>query len=108
MSEAVLDTFARRAAAVTVRRLLFGILGGAALAASLAGVFGTAAKQSPVRKVKRKNARRCQQVRNACRSILLAVPNPDILSQVALSCCGQCFAMDWLACVDAALAALEP
>jgi hypothetical protein len=101
MSEPSPVAFARRAVAGGPRRHSLLALGGAALAAGLAGAGGTAAKRNPVRKVKRKQARRCKVSRERCRIIPASVPNPDAFSLRVLACCEHCFAHDFLTCVFA-------
>jgi hypothetical protein len=101
MSEPSPVVFGRRAVAGSTRRYSILALGGAALAAGLAGVDGTAAKRNPGRKVKRKQRRRCNVSRERCRIIPASVPNPDAFSLRVLACCEHCFAHDFLTCVFA-------
>jgi hypothetical protein len=103
MSEGRVDAITRSAAGALSRRSSLRTLGAAALAAGLAKVAGIEAKQNPVKKVKEKNKRRCGQVREACRAIPLAVPHPDDVSGLVLTCCEHCFVGDFLECFTAGL-----
>jgi hypothetical protein len=102
MSESAFDGFTREAAARLSRRGSFATLGGAALAAGLAGPM-TAEAKNPAQKVKKKNNQRCEQVREECRNLALGIPNPDVVSQAAFACCDNCFVGDFLTCLTTAI-----
>lgn len=105
MNERWIEVITRSAAGERSRRCALSTLGAAALAAGLPGSKGVAAKKNPVKAVKLKQKRRCEEAREACRAIPLAVPHPDDISQLVLTCCEHCFAGDFMACFTAGLSA---
>jgi hypothetical protein len=111
MSESAFDAFTRSTAEALSRRHSLMAMGGAALAAGLTGAVGTEAKQSAAKKVKKKNKKKCNQVRESCRNVVLANveggSDPEIV-QAFLACCENCFAPDLLTCLLAADATSLP
>jgi hypothetical protein len=96
MSEHAFDTFSREAAAVLSRRKSLLTLGGAALAAGLAGSVGVEAKQNPVKKAKQKNKKKCNRASQECFAIAQAIAGAQ---PEAVACCENCFAADFLTCI---------
>jgi hypothetical protein len=77
-------------------------LSGAALAAGLLGAVATEAKQNPAKKVKKKDKKRCNQAREACKSIVLTIDAGEDERQILLACCENCRAGDFISCFEAA------
>jgi hypothetical protein len=105
MREHAFDTFTRGTTDALSRRHSLMTLGGAALAAGLAGAVGTEAKQNPAKKVKKKNKKKCNQEREECRNLVLALERPPEIEAAFLACCENCFAGDFAVCLIAAIQA---
>jgi hypothetical protein len=96
------DAITRRAATGVSRRGSLLTLGGAALAATLAGPQLGVAKKKKGKDCKKKEKQRCNNDIAACRStVLINCEEPDGCPE-ALLCCEDCSASGLLACIIAA------
>jgi hypothetical protein len=98
MSTHAFDAVTRRAAAGISRRSSLLTLGGAALAATLAGPQLGVAKKKKGKDCKKKEKQRCTNDAAACRTTILINCEDPAGCPEFLPCCDECSANGFLTC----------